>query len=119
MTIKITNLLSDEAILAEIGQRVRGRRIELNMTQADLADKAGIAKPTVENIERGTSGQLSTIIRILRALDLMDNLDRLIPEPVPRPMDLLKRKKKLRVRASKKEIDDKKTGETWTWKEDE
>jgi transcriptional regulator with XRE-family HTH domain len=77
--MKITSILTDEAILAETGQRISNRRVELNMTQAEVAKKAGVSKRTVENIESGASAQMLTMIRIFRVLDLMENLDRLIP----------------------------------------
>jgi len=117
--MKMTNMLTDEAILAEIGQRISSRRVELNMTQAEVAKKTGMAKRTVENIESGASGQMSTIIRIFRVLDLMENLDRLIPEPGLKPMDLLKQKRKIRIRASRKKTKKKGIGKSWKWKEDE
>jgi transcriptional regulator with XRE-family HTH domain len=83
-----------------------------------VAKKAGVSKRTVENIESGASAQMLTMIRIFRVLDLMENLDRLIPEPVPKPIDLLKQKSKTRVRASSKKSAKKKTTKTWQWKED-
>jgi transcriptional regulator with XRE-family HTH domain len=97
---KIADLVSDEAILAEIGQRIVERRLELQMTQALLAEQSGIAKRTVERIEAGSSAQMSSMIRLLRVLGLLHGLDLLFPQQAQRPMDLLKRKGKLRKRAS-------------------
>ena len=76
------------------------RRIDLGLTQADLADEAGVAKRTVERVEAGASAQMSSMIRILRVLELLQGLDLLFPEAGPRPMDLLQRKGKQRRRAS-------------------
>jgi hypothetical protein len=45
--MKISNLLSDEAILGEMGERVLVRRVALNVTQAELARNAGMAKRTL------------------------------------------------------------------------
>jgi len=116
--MKITKLLTDETILAEIGQRISTRRVELNMTQAVVAKKAGMSKRTVERIEGGASGQTLSVIRIFRVLDLMDNLDRMIPEQGPKPMDLLKRKRKIRIRASSR-TKKPRAIKSWKWKEDE
>jgi len=116
--MKISKLLSDVAVLAEIGHRISSCRVEFDMTQADVAKKAGMAKRTVERIESGASAQMSSIIRIFRVLGLTENLDRMVPEPGPKPMDLLKQKKKIRVRASK--VKRKKVAKnSWKWKEDE
>lgn len=101
-SMKIQGLLTDEAILAELGGRLAQRRLELQFTQEMLAEQAGISKRTVERIEAGATAQISTLIRILRALELLDRLETLVPEAAPRPMDLVKLKGKARQRASGK-----------------
>ena len=107
-------LMSDEAILQELGQRLARRRVELNLTQAQLAEQAGVGKRTVERIEAGESTQLSTLIRIFRVLGLLDALDAMIPEPGPSPLDLLKLKGKERQRASSKKRGEQ-AEEGWSW----
>ena len=92
--MKITGLLTDDAVLAELGARIAGRRIELQLTQAAVAEQAGIAKRTLERMEAGLTSQLATLVRVLRVLDAASGLDSVIPESGPRPMDLLKRKSK-------------------------
>ena len=43
MTImKISDHLTDETILAELGERITAARIALNLTQAQLAEQAGM-----------------------------------------------------------------------------
>lgn len=111
--MKITNLLSEEAILGEIGSRIVQRRLDLQLRQADLAEQAGVAKRTVERIEAGSSAQMSSIVRIFRVLDLLPNLDQMIPETGPRPMDLLQRGGKQRQRVSQKRSGQ--TDEPWSW----
>ena len=115
--MKISNLLADDAILTEIGERVARRRLDLQFTQADLAEQAGVSKRTVERIEAGASAQMSSIIRILRVLELLPGLDRMISEAGPGPMDLLKRKGKVRKRASKRRQSDR-PDEPWSWDDD-
>jgi len=110
--MRISKLLADKAILAEIGERLARRRLDLQLTQADVAEQAGIAKRTLERIEAGHSAQMSSMIRIFRVLDLLPRLDDLIPDAVPRPMDLLKRKG--RQRASKRRGSER-SDKPWTW----
>lgn len=114
--MKITGSLADDAVLAELGARIAGRRLELEMTQADVAEQAGIAKRTLERIEAAQTSQLTTLIRVLRVLDAAPGLDGLIPEPGPSPMDLLKRKGKVRQRASGRR-GAKATDKPWHWDE--
>ena len=98
--MKIEGLLTDEAILTELGKRFAQRRLELQLTQEMLAEQAGISKRTMERVEAGATTQMSTMIRMLRVLGLLDRLEALLPEAVPRPTDLLKLKGKTRKRAS-------------------
>ena len=114
--MKITSLLTDNAVLAELGSRITSRRIELRLTQADVAEQAGIAKRTLERMEAGQTSQLSTLVRVLRVLDAASGLDGLIPESGPRPMDLIKRKGKVRQRVSRPKTA-KKSGKPWRWGE--
>jgi len=112
--MKISKTLTDEAILAEIGQRLSRRRLDMQLTQADLAEQSGVAKRTVERIESGASAQVASLIRILRVLDLMSSLDLLLPGAQPMPMELLRHKGKQRQRASgsrQAELPEK----PWTW----
>jgi transcriptional regulator with XRE-family HTH domain len=113
LAMKIEELLSDEAILRELGERLAQRRLELELTQAELAEQAGVSKRTVERMEVGATTQLSTLIRVLRVLDLLARLDKLVTVSGPRPTDLLKLKGKERQRAprGKKSAPD----EPWQW----
>ena len=113
--MKIEGLLTDEAILSELGGRLAQRRLGLELTQAELAEQAGVSKRTVERIEAGATTQLSTLVRMFRALDLLDRLDALIPQSGPRPMDLLKLKGKERQRAPRRKK--RPGGEPWQWGE--
>lgn len=116
--MNISKLLTDDSIFAEIGKRIARCRLDRQLTQADLAEQAGVSKRTVERIEAGgSSAQMLTVIRILRVLDLFQGLDQLVPESGPRPMDLLKLKGKARQRASSGRRPDR-ANKKWSWADD-
>ncbi len=46
-----------------------------NITQAALVADAGISTPTIQRAESGASIQLLKLIRILRAIKLIENLE--------------------------------------------
>ena len=99
--MRINSDLSDLAILAEIAARIAGARLEQNLTQAQLAEKAGVSRRTVERVESGSVGtQLSGFIRICRALGIIERLEALLPEQAASPMEQLKLRGKKRRRAS-------------------
>jgi len=113
--MKIEKQLTDSAVLNEIGERIVRRRLDLYLAQADLAEQAGLSKRTVERVEAGHSTQIASMIRILRVLDLADNLENLIPEATSRPMELLKLKNKTRKRASPTRKTSTAGGRKWLW----
>jgi len=112
--VKITTQLSDEAVLAELGQRVARSRIDRGLTQAQLAEEAGLGKRTIERLEAGAATQLDSVIRILRALGLLVNLDLLLPQSEGRPLDHLEREGKRPQRASSRVSEKSKP---WKWDE--
>jgi len=112
--MKIYDLLTDEAVLTELGERLTQSRLNQNLTQAELAREAGVSKRTVERIESGASTQLSNLVRLIRALGLLANFESLIPEPVPSPLAQLQRQGKERERASATPESHAGTG-VWEW----
>lgn len=112
--MKIDDLLTDEAVLAELGRRFAQSRLAANLTQADLANAAGVSKRTVERLEAGDGAQLVAVVRCLRALKGSDGLDRLVPEIPRNPLDLLEhRAKGARVRARPNRSPA--APSSWTW----
>jgi len=78
--MKINGSTSTEATLKAIGERLLKQRLGANLTQASLAEKAGVSKRTIERIENGSSIQLSTLIQVLRVFNLLEGLDIALPE---------------------------------------
>ncbi len=116
--MKLTNDLSDGAVLQEVGKRITQYRLNQDKTQAVLAQEAGVSNRTLTRVEHGHSVQSSSLIRILRALQLLENLNTLIPEPVVSPVQQLKMQGKRRQRASSKSTKSKKE-ESWSWSDEE
>jgi transcriptional regulator with XRE-family HTH domain len=98
--MKITSQLVDEVILRELGARLTRVRLERNLLQADLATEAGVSKRTVERMEAGGATQLVNLVRVCRALGLVERFETLIPQPLPSPVAQLQLRGKERKRAS-------------------
>ena len=115
--MKITSRLTDDTILRELGARLTAARLDQNLTQAALAEQAGVSKRTVERLESGeVAAQLSAFIRVCRALGLMDRFETLVPEPAPSPMAQLKLQGRTRKRATSRKTPVP-TPKKWTWGE--
>jgi transcriptional regulator with XRE-family HTH domain len=53
-----------------IGERIKQTRLEIPMTQSELAKKAGIKQPTLSELERGSSGSSSHFSGIAATLNV-------------------------------------------------
>lgn len=109
-----TRDMTDAAVLAELGDRLSRLRLQRNLTQAQLAREAGVSKRTLIRLESGESSQVTNLIRVIRALGLLGNLDAFVPPPLPSPIEQLRSRARERRRASPGA---KKSGPstTWTW----
>lgn len=55
----------------ELGTRMRDQRLQLGLTQAELAKRVGVTRFWVMQVERGSAGaEIGLILRALSALDL-------------------------------------------------
>lgn len=91
--------LTDAALLEELGSRVAAARLKRNLTQLAVAREAGVSRNTVERLERGVSVDLKLLVRVLRALSLLNQFFAGIPADEPSPMALLKAQGRKRQRA--------------------
>ena len=106
MIIKVCTMdyygMSDKAILVELGTRLKSKRLRKNLSQQELAERAGLSRNTISDMEGGGSTTLHNFIRTLRALDSLDDLKHLLPDPGISPVQLLRLKGKVRKRATGK-----------------
>lgn len=114
--MKFDSQLTDDAVLAELGRRVARTRLERNLTQAELGDEAGIGLATVQRLEGGRPAKLTSLIRVLRILGLLEALELLVPEPTPSPLERLKLQGRQRQRAAHPRLTDP-SGDVkpWAW----
>ena len=111
-------LLTDDAVLEELGTRIARHRLERNLTQEDLAERAGVGRATLQRLEEGRSVQATSLVRVLRALGLLGGLDATVPERVVMPISEVDRARRPRQRARRSSPgsrDDGRQTERWTW----
>lgn|GEM_PF-1670558 len=63
-----------EELEQQLGAALRAARIDAELTQAELAERANLSTPTVSGLERG-SGTVRSLLAVLRALDRLDLID--------------------------------------------
>ena len=74
--------------LTEAGSRLRQYRLQQNRLRKQVASDAGISLRTLQRAEEGNNPTLETVIRILRALGRLDNLESFLPPPLMSPLQL-------------------------------
>ncbi len=92
--------MSDMAIVKQLGSYIRHARQQQQKTQAQLAERAGLNRWTISQIENGETITLMSLIQILRALDSLYVLNGFkIPDEIsPLEYAKLKKRRKKRVR---------------------
>ena len=97
----------------EIGARLARLRLSRNVTQATLAEEAGIGVRTLRRLEAGEPSTLDTFLRVAKALDLEDAILSALPEGQIRPIERVSKKgsERQRARPSQKEAGQ----STWVW----
>lgn len=78
------------ASIADIAAAVRGRRIDLELSQGDLADRAGVSRKWINEFEAGgkATAELGHVLRVLEAMGLAIHTGTLDPEPDDSGIDL-------------------------------
>ena len=77
----------------DIYRKIKKYRIEVGITQKELADKTGLSLRSVQRFESGEEISLSGFIKILYVLELIENVNNAIPDMDKRPSVMLAREK--------------------------
>lgn len=91
--------MTDDAIALELGARIQRQRLNRNKTQDQIAEAVGVSKPTIIQLERGQA-KLTTLISVMRALGMLDQVDQIVPEVPASPIQVYKMAGNVRKRAT-------------------
>lgn len=73
-----------QEVLRQLGANVRTLRKRQGLTQAQLAEQAGLEPRSVQRVEAGATGSFSTLVRVALALDVA--IERLFRRPARIPV---------------------------------
>lgn len=99
---RLSGSATDAELLNELGNRLRGYRLQRNLTADQVAASAGLNRNTVLNAERGKNPRLETVVRLLRTLGRLDALDAFLPPAPVSPLQLAGRRGRPRRRARRR-----------------
>jgi transcriptional regulator with XRE-family HTH domain len=110
---------TNAAVIGELGRRLERHRLSHNWTQAELAAEAGLGQATVQRAERGESVQMTSMVKLLRTLGLLDGLDLAVPEEIDLPIAQLELEQRRGRRRARGTRGGRRTAyggeEPWTW----
>lgn len=99
------SLMSDKALLEQIGQFVQSHRLNQNKSQGQVAEAAGMSRSTLSLLERGEKVRIDSLIQVLRVLDLLYIMEVFKVKEQISPLEYAKLQKKQRKQASPKKSD--------------
>ena len=88
LDMKSLFLLTNLDIRKELGKKIKKYRVEAGYSQGDLSKKTGVSVHSISNIENGNDFNFDNLVSILRAFNLVDNIDLLIPNMADNPYDV-------------------------------
>lgn len=91
--------LTTAELEAKLGGNLRALRLDRNIDQKTLAERAGISLRAVKNLEGGSGSTLKTLMAVLRALNRENWLDTVAPVASINPL-MMTRSAAPRQRAS-------------------
>lgn len=84
----VHNTISD--LEAQLGANLRALRLDRNIDQATLAERAGVSLNALKNLEGGRGSTLKTLLSVLRALGRDDWLKTIAPVATINPLTMTK-----------------------------
>ncbi len=76
------NLLSSQSICTELGGRIKRLRLVQNLSQQQLADMTQSSLSSVRRLEAQGQGSLEFVVRVMQALQAVEQLDSLFEQPM-------------------------------------
>jgi len=76
------DLLTHQEICSELGQRCRYLRLQANLSQLELAERAGASLSSIRRLEASGQATLELLVRVAQALHLVSHLEDLLILPV-------------------------------------
>lgn len=104
---------SSSALQKEVGSRLARIRLSRNITQATLAEDAGIALRTLGRMEQGQSSNLDSFLRVVASLGFARDFLDAFPSHEFSPIERMDTRKKTRKRARPDQSGP--ADEPWAW----
>lgn len=91
---------SDKELIRKWGEKLKALRLEADISQTDLAEKTGMSRSSIAEIEKGRNFSMSSLISIARALNFLDEFEYFFKDEEYKlsPMEIYELEKKKKKR---------------------
>jgi transcriptional regulator with XRE-family HTH domain len=79
----ISDFQTNDEIMLLLGERIKSRRLGRNIPIDQLAERSGLNRKTILELEAGRDIRLSSLIKLLRGLNLLNTLEAAFPDVLP------------------------------------
>lgn len=95
---------SDKELIRKWGAKLKRLRVDEGLSQTELAEKTGMSRSSIAEIEKGRNFSIGSLISISRALNQLDKFEFFFKEEEYKltPMEIYEREKKKRKRGGYK-----------------
>ena len=76
-----------------LGEQLKKLRLSRNIDQTLLAERAGISRRALQNLEAGTGSSAASLLSVVRALDREDWLALLAPSATINPLNMVRNRR--------------------------
>lgn len=84
--IMVDYFMTNDALLQYLGKQMRQMRINAQLTQQQLAERAGVARSTVVQVESGKNMTMESVVAMLRALNKLELLNNFETQALVSPL---------------------------------
>ena len=87
--------ISGDEIIKSLGEKFKTYRKRMKLSQKEIVRRSGLSIFTVSSFENGsqTGLTLSSFIKLLRAIEYLEEMEKLLPEQLESPREMYRKKK--------------------------
>jgi transcriptional regulator with XRE-family HTH domain len=87
--------IAGNEIVKNIGKRYKSYRKQMKLSQKEVSERSGLSIFTVSSFENGSQTGLSLLsfTKLLRAIDCLEEIEKLLPELPESPSEIFKKMK--------------------------
>ena len=79
----ISDYMTNDEIVRMLGERMKSHRLGRNIPIDQLAERSGLNRKTIIDLEAGRDVRMSSLIKLMRGLNMLASLEASFPDVLP------------------------------------